>query len=503
MLQGTGSDVGKSTLVAGLCRAFKHRGLEVRPFKPQNMSNNAAVTAQGGEIGRAQALQARACGVAPANDMNPVLLKPQSECGSQVIVNGELWGNAEAMGYHTLKPQLLPKVMDSFERLRSQADLVLVEGAGSAAEVNLRQGDIANMGFALASGTPVALVADINRGGVIASLVGTHVLLSEPERRLLCGYIINRFRGDVKLFDSGIECIRERTGLPCLGVVPEIHQARLLPAEDSVALEHEQKADARAAIKIAVPVLSRIANFTDFDPLIAEPDVDVLFVKPGQALPGDADVIILPGSKSTIADLEFLRAQGWDTDVYGHLRRGGWLIGLCGGYQMLGKRIDDPDTIEGVRESIRGLDLLNIETRLGPSKMLADRHGRECASGESVRGYEMHMGATVGPATERPMLEFASHCDGAVSENGRIMGCYLHGVFDADEFRQAFLARIKQRPSSGFCYQGSVEAALDALAAHLESALDLDALLAFASSPVDLNATPALPLTPAPATRWQ
>ncbi len=497
MLQGTGSDVGKSTLVAGLCRAFKHRGLAVRPFKPQNMSNNAAVTSQGGEIGRAQALQARACGVAPANDMNPVLLKPQTDSGSQVIVNGEVWGNTQASDYYALKPQLLPRVMASFDRLRRQADLVLVEGAGSTAEVNLRHGDIANMGFAMAARIPVGLVADIERGGVIASLVGTHALLCESERRLLCGYVINRFRGDARLFDGGIDIIAERTALPCFGVVPFFPDASRLPAEDSVAIGRDREHKPHAAIRIAVPVLSRIANFNDLDPLIAEPDVDLIFVQPGSAIPGNADVVILPGSKSTIADLLFLQDQGWDADLFAHLRRGGWVIGLCGGYQMLGKGISDAFAIEGDRSSIQGLGLLDFETKLGRSKMLADRQGRELTTGQRVSGYEMHMGSSVGPATRRPMLDLATHTDGAISDDGRVMGCYLHGLFDADDFRHAFLARVKQRRFSGISYEAGIESALDALATHLEAHLDLDAILALASTRFDVTARPSPP-PPAP-----
>ena len=347
MLQGTGSDVGKSLLVAGLCRAYTRRGLRVRPFKPQNMSNNAAVTADGGEIGRAQALQARACGVPASCDMNPVLLKPQTDAGSQLVVQGEVWGNARAREYYRLKSRLLPRILESFERLGRDADLVLVEGAGSAAEVNLRAGDVANMGFAEAADVAVALVGDIDRGGIIASLVGTMALLSSSERARVTAYVVNRFRGDVRLFDSGIEVIGRKTGLPCLGVVPWFERAGRLPAEDSVAVGRNTQPRPGAALRIAVPVLSRIANFDDLDPLVAEPGVEVQFVEPGRALPGDADLVVLPGSKATIGDMRFLRSQGWDVDLHAHLRRGGWLLGLCGGYQMLGRTIRDPDGIEG------------------------------------------------------------------------------------------------------------------------------------------------------------
>jgi adenosylcobyric acid synthase len=480
MLQGTGSDVGKSLLAAGLGRAYLRRGLAVRPFKPQNMSNNAAVTADGGEIGRAQALQARACGLAPNIDMNPVLLKPQTEVGAQVVVHGRVWGSAQAEAYQAMKPDLLPAVLESFGRLSDGADLVLVEGAGSAAEVNLRAGDIANMGFAEAAGVPVVLVADIDRGGVIASLVGTHALLAESERGLLAGTIINRFRGDVRLFDGGLEVIKARTGLACFGVVPYFADAHRLPAEDALAVERPPPVSGKARIRIAVPVFSRIANFDDLDPLAAEPDVEVEFVKPGRALPGDADLVILPGSKATLADLAVVRAEGWDLDIRAHLRRGGWLLGLCGGYQMLGRLISDPEGIEGSPGEAEGLGLLDIDTTLSGDKTLVEAEGNEAASGAAVRGYEMHVGATKGPGLARPMLTLAGRPDGAVSEDGRVLGCYLHGLFAADQFRHAFLARLKLRAASGLAYETEVENTLDALAEHLEAHLDLDGLLAAA-----------------------
>ncbi len=482
MLQGTGSDVGKSLLAAGLGRAYLRRGLAVRPFKPQNMSNNAAVTADGGEIGRAQALQARACGLAPSTDMNPVLLKPQTEVGAQVVVHGRVWGSAQAEAYQAMKPDLLPAVLDSFARLSDGADLVLVEGAGSAAEVNLRAGDIANMGFAEAAGVPVVLVADIDRGGVIASLVGTHALLTQAERDLLAGTIINRFRGDVRLFDGGLEIIKARTGLACFGVVPYFADAHRLPAEDALAVERPRPVSGKAHIRVAVPVFSRIANFDDLDPLAAEPDVEVEFVKPGRALPGDADLVILPGSKATLADLAVVRAEGWDLDIRAHLRRGGWLLGLCGGFQMLGRLIRDPDGIEGQPGAAEGLGLLDIETTLSAGKTLVEAEGVETASGAAVRGYEMHVGATTGPGLARPMLRFGARPDGAVSDDGRVLGCYLHGLFAADDFRHAFLSRLKLRAASGLAYETEVEDTLDALARHLEAHLDLDGLLAAAGA---------------------
>ena len=479
MLQGTGSDVGKSLLTAGLCRAFSRRGLAVRPFKPQNMSNNAAVTADGGEIGRAQALQSRACGVSPSVHMNPVLLKPQSEVGAQVVVQGRVWGNAQARAYQELRPELLPRVLDSFARIRGDADLVLAEGAGSTAEVNLRDGDIANMGFAEAAAVPVALIGDIERGGVIASLVGTWHLLSPRERALVKGILVNRFRGDVSLFDGGLSAIREQTGWRSFGVVPYFEQAGQLPAEDVLGLKTKSM-DQSQAIKIAVPVLGRIANFDDFDPLIAEPDVAVTFVKSGNALPGDADLVILPGSKATLADLSGLRREGWDLDIAAHLRRGGWLLGLCAGYQMLGRRVADPEGIEGPPGAAEGLGLLDLETVLTTDKALIAVEGQDCLSGEAVRGYEIHVGATTGPAQARPLLDLAGRREGAVSADGRVLGCYLHGLFAADGFRHAFLNRLKERTASGLAYEAQVEQTLDALATHLEDHVDLDGLLAAA-----------------------
>ena len=478
MLQGTGSHVGKSLLVAGLCRAYARRGLRVRPFKPQNMSNNAAVTADGGEIGRAQDLQARACGVAASVHMNPVLLKPQSETGAQVVVQGQVFASCSAREYVRLKPRLMTYVLDSFAQLSASADLILVEGAGSPAEVNLRANDIANMGFALAADLPVVLVGDIDRGGVIAALVGTHALLQEAERARLKGYLINKFRGDPRLFDEAHPVIRERTGMRSFGVVPWFEAARRLPAEDILGLdERVLPGAAGAAIRIAVPRLPRLANFDDLDPLAAEPDVSLRIVLPGEPLPGDADLVILPGSKATLADLAALRAEGWDVDLAAHVRRGGAVLGICAGLQMLGQRIADPDGIEGPPRSAAGLGLLDLETTLAPIKRLAAVAGRELLSGEPVTGYEMHMGRTSGTALARPMLELEGRPEGAVSADGRVMGCYLHGLFAADGFRHAFLGRLRERAASGVAYEAQIEEALDALADHLERSVDLDGLL--------------------------
>ncbi|PKU21756.1 cobyric acid synthase [Telmatospirillum siberiense] len=476
MLQGTGSDVGKSLVVAGLCRAFSHRGLAVAPFKPQNMSNNAAVTEDGGEIGRAQALQARACGLPPSRHMNPVLLKPQSEVGSQVVVQGEVIGNAGARDYHALKLSLLPRVLESFRLLGEGRDLIVVEGAGSAAEINLRSCDIANMGFAEAADIPVVLIGDIDRGGVIASLVGTHALLPASERNRVKGWIINKFRGEKTLFDPAVALIEERTGWPGLGVVPWFAEASKLPAEDGAGLTTGGRAD--GTLHIAVPRLSRIANFDDFDPLAAEPDVDLSFVSPGQPLPRHADLIILPGSKATIADLQFLRAQGWDLDLAAHLRHGGRILGICAGYQMLGTAVSDPLGVEGPPGSVAGLGLLDVATVMTSAKTLRQVEGS--GLGHPVRGYEMHMGQTEGIDRERPLLTLDGAPDGAISADGRVMGCYLHGLFAADDFRRSFLAALKPGRTGDLVYETMVDQVLDRLAEHLEAHLDMNRLLEIA-----------------------
>lgn len=482
MLQGTGSDVGKSLLVAGLCRAFARRGLRVRPFKPQNMSNNAAVTDDGGEIGRAQALQARACGVRPTVHMNPVLLKPQSDIGAQVIVQGRFFGNLRAGEYQGRKAELLTVVLDSFSRLSAEADIVVVEGAGSPAEVNLRAGDIANMGFATAAGVPVILVGDIDRGGVIASLVGTHALLDPADASMVKGFLINKFRGDLRLFNEGVRVIVARTGWPCFGVVPWLAEAARLPAEDAVALDTwRPRGDGR--VRVAVPMLSRIANFDDFDPLRLEASVSLTMTPPGAPLPGDADLIVLPGTKATIADLAFLRAQGWDIDLLAHWRRGGRVLGICGGFQMLGRRVADPDGIEGPAGSVEGLGLLAVDTVLHGPKILTGAAGRERATGYAVRGYEMHMGRTDGPDSQRPMLELEGRTDGAVSADGRVAGCYLHGLFAADGFRSAFLEGLGGEAASGFGYDETVDRALDSLADALERHVDVAGVLAVVQRP--------------------
>ncbi len=479
MIQGTGSDVGKSLIVAGLARAFMRRGLSVLPFKPQNMSNNAAVTEDGGEIGRAQALQARACGVSPCVDMNPVLLKPQSETGAQVVVQGRILTNAKAREYQALKPRLLSAVLESFDRLKAKSDLVLVEGAGSASEINLRQGDIANMGFAQAADVPVALVGDIDRGGVIAQIVGTRAVIDAADAAKIVGFIVNRFRGDPSLFAEGMRAIERHTGWPALGLVPHFAEARRLPAEDALALEHRE-ARGDGAITIAVPVLPRISNFDDLDPLKLEPALKLLLVRQGEPLPGNADLVLLPGSKATIADLHALRAEGWDVDIAAHLRRGGQVLGLCGGYQMLGRVIRDPDGIEGPPGETEGLGLLDVETVLTPKKSLRAVEGQSLPGGDPFAGYEMHVGVTTGPDTARPVLRFSDgRADGATSADGRVKGVYVHGLFSDPRQRAALLAGFGAS-SSGLSYEGDVEKTLDELASHLGAHLDLDRLLTLA-----------------------
>ncbi len=480
MIQGTGSHVGKSVIVAGLCRALVRRGLKVAPFKPQNMSNNAAVAIEGGEIGRAQALQARAAGLAPSIHMNPVLLKPETDKGAQVIVQGTRFGTLKAADYGSRKATLLPKVLESFALVGEGADIVLVEGAGSPAEVNLRAGDIANMGFAEAAGVPVVLLGDIDRGGVIASLVGTHAVLPEADRNRIKAFLINKFRGDAGLFGEGLRFTEARTGWPSLGVIPWFEATRNLPAEDVLGLV--DSAPAGEGIVIAVPVLPRIANFDDLDPLRMEPGVSVVLVQPGEAFSGTADLILIPGSKATMADLAFVREQGWDVDIEAHHRRGGRVLGLCGGYQMLGRTIADADGIEGEAGTVDGLGLLDVDTVLGGDKATVSVSGTHHASGEAVSGYEIHLGRTTGPDCRRPLLDLEGRADGALSADGRVAGSYVHGIFAADRFRRAWLAGLGIS-ATDLSYEGKVEETLDALAEHLEAHVDIDRLLAIAGLP--------------------
>ncbi|MGV1956991.1 cobyric acid synthase [Agrobacterium sp. 22-214-1] len=478
MFQGTGSDVGKSLMVAGLARAFAKRGLSVTPFKPQNMSNNAAVTADGGEIGRAQALQARAAGVPLSVHMNPVLLKPQSETGAQVVVQGKIAGNAKAADYQHMKAGLMPRVLESFNRLKQQADLVLVEGAGSASEINLRANDIANMGFARAADAPVILIGDIDRGGVIASLVGTKAVLDAEDAAMIEGFIVNRFRGDPALFSDGMRIIAEKTGWASIGLLPHFADAAKLPAEDALGLSGPAERKPGAKIRIAVPILPHISNFDDLDPLDMEPDVELIRARPGETIPADCRLVLLCGSKATIADLAVLKNTGLDIDIKAHVRRGGHVLGLCGGYQMLGKTVADPEGIEGPPATVDGLGLLDVDTVLTGDKRLVSVTGKSF-DGIGLSGYEMHVGETTSGTDSLPFSKIDGHEDGAVSPDGRIFGTYIHGLFSDDRQRGAWLERLGGR-NTELNYDAQVDAVLDRLAAHMEQHLDLDRLLAIA-----------------------
>ena len=475
MLQGTGSDVGKSVLVAGLCRAYHRRGLKLLPFKPQNMSNNAAVTACGGEIGRAQWLQAKAANAEPCVDMNPVLLKPESDTGAQIILQGKHFARAEAQVYQELKPRLMTAVIESFERLKGKADFVLVEGAGSPAEVNLRQNDIANMGFALPTKTPVVLIGDINRGGVIAAVCGTHSLLPPEEQALIKGTIINMFRGDVRLFDGGLKRIVAETGWRNFGVVPYLACAKELPAEDAVVLE-AAKVCTKDVFTVAVPMLPRIANFDDLDPLCAEGGVKVVFCPPGTPLPREADLIVLPGSKATIADLRFLKQQGWDIDIAAHVRAGGALLGICGGYQMLGRKVIDAEGVEGAPSEEPGLGLLDIETLFWPQKKTEDVSVQVPAWDCSASGYEIHAGQSKLGDGLVPFMKCGDRTVGVKCAERPIYGTYLHGLFEKGVFRSKFLSAIGGAATAAD-FGPKVDRALNLLAEALEEYLDLDALL--------------------------
>ncbi|NML95606.1 cobyric acid synthase [Novosphingobium olei] len=474
MLQGTGSDVGKSVLVAGLCRALANRGLRVLPFKPQNMSNNAAVTIDGGEIGRAQALQAMACRAQAHTDMNPVLLKPQADRTAQLVVQGKVRGTLGSANFLEGRRPLLPEVLESHARLCARADIVVVEGAGSPAEINLRAGDIANMGFARAANVPVVLVGDIDRGGVIAAIAGTRAVINPEDAAMIRGFIINKFRGDPALFADGYQAIERLTDWPGLGVVPWLPAVARLPSEDAVILERGLSV-ASGRCLVACPILPRISNFDDLDPLRQEPDVDVAMVPPGMPIPREVDLIVLPGSKATLADLAFLRAQGWDIDVIAHHRAGGVILGICGGYQMLGRRIADPTGIEGENGAAEGLALLDVETTLTSRKALMPVSG--AAMGGTFDGYEMHMGVTAGPDCDRPFAVLDDgRRDGAMAADRRVFGTYCHGLLSAPGFRGQLLTLLKAG-SDGVDHTHRIDTALDELADALERHLDIPALL--------------------------
>ena len=474
MFQGTGSNVGKSILVAGLCRAAFKRGLNVAPFKPQNMSNNAAVTEDGGEIGRAQALQARACNLPFHTDMNPILLKPETETGSQVIVQGHRQSTLKAREYNKVKPQLLKPVLESFERLNSKFDLVLVEGAGSPAEINLRQNDIANMGFAIAADVPVILIGDIDRGGIIPQIVGTSYVLSETDRQKIRGFIVNKFRGDKSLFDDGYRMIEDRSGWRGFGVLNYFSDAWKLPAEDALDI---QNTSTSGQLKIVCLCLSRMANFDDLDPIAQENNIELIMLKAGQAIPGDANLVLIPGSKSTRGDLKFLREQGWDVDLYAHYRRGGNILGLCGGYQMLGRQINDPDGLDGPAGRTEGLGFLNVNTEMLPEKTLRKVTATHVKSKLAVSGYEIHLGKTTGEDCKQPFAYLDKEPEGACSKDGRISGSYLHGLFSSDDFRNAFLENLGISTDGDLKYEKNLDDVLDELAQHIEDQLDVDALL--------------------------
>ena len=487
MVQATGSHAGKSTVVTGLCRLARRRGLAVAPFKPQNMSNNAAACPGGGEIGRAQALQARAAGLPPSVDMNPVLLKPESDGTAQVVVQGRVAATWPAGAFLDRRGKLLPPVLDSFERLAAGLDLVVVEGAGSPAETNLRRNDIANMGFARRVDAPVCLLADIDRGGAIAALVGTRVVLDPADAALVTSFAINRFRGDRSRFADGVREIERRTGWPCRGVVPWLDAARRLPAEDSVALD--QKAEeaeqdglsrsGRRRVKVVVPLLPRIANADDFDPLRMEPAVDLVMASLARPLPRDADVVVLPGTKSTLDDLACLRAHGWEHDILAHARAGGRVLGLCGGYQMLGRRVRDVAGADGSVGEAPGLGLLDVETAMEPEKAVRPVAGTCARTSVPIRGYEIHTGRTVGPdAARRPFAHLERGPDGAVGADGRVEGTYVHGLFNEDAFRARWLEGVRAGSSSSLAREAALDLAIDDLADGLEAALDVDALLA-------------------------
>ncbi|MDW3712191.1 MULTISPECIES: cobyric acid synthase [unclassified Pseudomonas] len=473
MVQGTTSDAGKSTLVTALCRWLKRQGVAVVPFKPQNMALNSAVTADGGEIGRAQAVQAQACGLAPHTDMNPVLLKPNTDIGAQVIIHGRAVTSMNAVAYHDYKRVAMQAVLASHQRLEAGYQVVMVEGAGSPAEINLRANDIANMGFAEAVDCPVILIADIDRGGVFAHLVGTLALLSESEQARVKGFVINRFRGDIALLQPGLDWLEARTGKPVIGVLPYLTDFHL-EAED--AIDRRQDAKPREALKVAVPVLPRISNHTDFDPLRLHPQVQLTLVGPGQALP-PADLVILPGSKSVRADLAFLRTQGWDAAIARHLRYGGKLLGICGGLQMLGERIDDPHGLEGPAGSSAGLGLLAFDTVLEPEKQLRNVRGRLGLEGAAVAGYEIHAGVSRGAALERPAVQLDDgRCDGAMSEDGQVLGTYLHGLFEGAEARDALLRWAGLAEVQAVDYPALRERDIERLADQVERHLDTDLL---------------------------
>jgi len=475
MIQGTTSDAGKTTLVAALCRILRNRGVSVVPFKPQNMALNSAVTIDGGEIGRAQALQAQAAGLLPHTDMNPVLIKPASDTKAQIIIHGKAVSDMDAAVYHDYKSRAMTAVLESYQRLQKQYDVIVIEGAGSPAEINLRDRDIANMGFAEAVDCPVIIIADIDRGGVFAHLVGTLDLLSPSEQNRVTGFVINRFRGDLSLLQSGLDWLEQKTGKPVLGVIPYIH-GLALDAED--ALEKNVPAKLNTKIRIAVLVFPRISNHNDFDTLRLHPDVEFIWVGPGQAIP-PVDLIILPGSKNVRADLQFLRSQGWDNNIAKHLRYGGKVIGICGGMQMLGEVIYDPSGVEDVAGETAGLGFLQLNTQLTNEKILRKQQGYLWDSTTPLEGYEIHCGISTGAALLNPAVYFKNDngvliADGAISTDAQVMGTYLHGLFDTPEACTRILQWCGVEDAIGIELNKLRECALDKLAKCVLDSVDLD-----------------------------
>ena len=470
MIQGTTSDAGKSIMVAGLCRVLARRGIRVVPFKPQNMALNSAVTIDNGEIGRAQAVQAQAAGLQAHSDMNPVLLKPNSDTGAQIIIHGKAMNEMDAVHYHQYKPVAMKAVLESYNRLKQQYDVILVEGAGSPAEINLRDRDIANMGFAEAVDCPVLLIADIDRGGVFAHIIGTLELLSESERNRIKGSIINRFRGDITLLESGLDWLHEHTQKPVVGVLPYL-QGLHIEAEDSLP-ENIIDPTINNKLKIIVPALPRISNHTDFDPLRLHHQIDLIFIGPDQTIP-EADVIILPGSKSVRADLQWLTSQGWPQHIQRHLRYGGKLIGICGGFQMLGLNIHDPKGIEGQAGSCDGLGYFDMSTTLAPEKQLRNINGTLSWNKAHVSGYEIHAGITIGEALQNPCIITESHHDGAISTDGQILGTYLHGLFEAETAFSSLMHWAGLKTVESADYQQQREQAFERLADAIEQHLDM------------------------------
>jgi len=472
MIQGCTSDAGKSTLVTGLCRILRRQGVRVAPFKPQNMALNSAVTVDDGEIGRSQAVQAQACGLEPHSDMNPVLLKPNSDTAAQVIIQGKALQDMDAVGFHDYKTIAMAAVLESHERLCRHYDAIIVEGAGSPAEINLREGDIANMGFAEAVDCPVILSADIDRGGVFAQLVGTLELLSQSEQDRIIGFIINRFRGDVSLLQSGLDWLETKTGKPVLGVVNYL-QGLHIEAEDAIDRGSDRVDNRVQTIKVVVPVLPRISNHTDFDALRLSADVDFEFIGPGHLLP-PADLIILPGSKSVRSDLQFLKDQGWYSAIQKHCRFGGKLLGICAGLQMLGHAIHDPLGIESAAGSSEGFGFIDIETTLEAEKQLKRVSGQLTLEDAFVSGYEIHAGTSTGPALNIPFASLDNLPDGAIAADGQIIGTYLHGLFDESASRDAVLRWAGLDQVEPLDYAQLRENAIDQLADELERALDLE-----------------------------